>query len=353
MVQDFSYQLLEQLVGASVRSLCLAALVGALIFVFRLRTAPIQHALWTIVLMSMLMLPVASIVLPAIPLGLSTPLLPLALAEYPPPVQPSLTRVQRTRPVVIEVGPATVLHPGPTRLPASPVWPRVLVGIYLAGVLALFVRLCLGLFLSERLVARSSTIWNSRPNAVLEEIASKQLAKVSLPRLYESDQVSAPVVVCGEGVSILLPPACRQWDKSKLRAALAHELAHVRRGDWILVLIAALNKCVFWFHPLAWWLAKRLAMLSEECTDDASVRLTGDPVHYAGVLLEVAAAAQTNRFLRYDVSALSIAGTRSVGKRIHRILELRNPSSVFYRDQRGPRSSPALSRFSRQSQGRS
>ena len=53
----------------------------------------------------------------------------------------------------------------------------------------------------------------------------------------------------------------------------------------------------------------------------------GDPVQYARVLLEVAAGARANRFMRYDVSALSMAGTRSVGKRIHRILELRNPSS--------------------------
>jgi TonB family protein len=327
MVQDFSYQLLEQLMGASVRSLCLAALVVVLIFVFRFRTAPVQHALWTIVLMSMLMLPVASIVLPAIPLGLSKPLLPFAVAEYQPPLQPSLPRVQRTRPVVIEVGPATVLHHGATNPPASPAWPQALLGIYLAGVLALFSRVCVGLVLSERLVARSSTIRNSRPNALLEEVASKQLAEYPLPRLYESGQISAPVVVGGEGVSILLPPAWRQWDDSKLLATLAHELTHVRRGDWIIVLLAALNKCVFWFHPLAWWLAKRLAILSEEASDDASIRLTGDSVGYAGVLLEVAAEARANRFMRYDLSALSMAGTRSVGKRIHRILQLRNPSS--------------------------
>ena len=216
MVQDFSNQFLEQLIGASVRSLCVAALVVVLIFVFRFRTAPIQHALWTIVLMSMLMLPVASIVLPAIPLGLPKPHLPFGVAEYPPPVSPSLPRLQRTRPIVFEVGPDSVLHRGATKPPASPAWPQALIGIYLAGVLALFSRVCVGLVLSGRLVARSSTIRNSTANAVLEEMASKQLAQYSLPRLYESGQISTPVVIGGEGISILLPPAWRQWDESKL-----------------------------------------------------------------------------------------------------------------------------------------
>ena len=63
-VQTFSNQVLEQLAGASIRSACLAALVIVLIALLRLRSAALQHAIWAVVLVSMLVMPVASVVVP-------------------------------------------------------------------------------------------------------------------------------------------------------------------------------------------------------------------------------------------------------------------------------------------------
>jgi beta-lactamase regulating signal transducer with metallopeptidase domain len=214
------------------------------------------------------------------------------------------------------------------RKPASSaIWPVLLIATYLAGLLILLTRLYLGLVLTGHIVAKSVVIRNSKANDLLEEIATKELAAYPLPRLCESAQISAPVVVGGEGVSILLPPAWREWNDSKLRAVLAHELTHVRRHDWLFVVIAAFNKSVFWFHPLAWWLARKLAVLSEQASDDTAVRITGDSALYAGVLLEMSTIAGTKRFISRDLSALSIAGTCPISRRINRVLESRSPSS--------------------------
>ena len=113
---------------------------------------------------------------------------------------------------------------------------------------------------------------------------------------------------------ILLPRDWREWDTWKLRAVLAHELTHVRRGDWIITLLAGLNRSVFWFHPLAWWLEKHLSTLSEQACDEGSVLVTGDPLRYAEALLDVASVLPPtgSRFeIRLCVSAFNGEPTES------------------------------------------
>ena len=328
MIQAFCGQILEQLAGASIRSLFLAALVVVVIFVLRLRTAPLRHAVWTVVLISMLILPLAGGILSLLDSRLPAMRLPAMRLPFQAVhfTSPAVSRVHRTEPLNVEVR-SNTLMPILGKPASSAIWPILLIATYLAGLLFLLTRLYLGLILTGRIVAKSAVIRNSKANDLLEEIATKELAAYPLPRLCESDQISTPVVVGGEGVSILLPPAWREWNDSKLRAVLAHELTHVRRHDWLFVVIAAFNKCVFWFHPLAWWIAGRLAVLSEEASDDTAVRITGDSVLYAGVLLEMSTIAGAKRFISRDLSALSVAGTCPISRRIDRVLESRSPSS--------------------------
>jgi len=53
-----------------------------------------------------------------------------------------------------------------------------------------------------------------------------------------------------------------------------------------------MNRCVFWFHPLAWWVERKLAILAEEACDEASLAATGDRQSYAAALVEMAEAVQ-------------------------------------------------------------
>ena len=65
-----------------------------------------------------------------------------------------------------------------------------------------------------------------------------------------SDVVGGPVTF---GSTILLPPQCSEWDLLKRQAVLAHEGAHVANRDFYVLLLASLNRAVFWFSPFAWW----------------------------------------------------------------------------------------------------
>jgi protein TonB len=118
---------------------------------------------------------------------------------------------------------------------------------------------------------------------------------------------------------ILLPLGWDEWDAAKLQAVMAHERTHVRRGDWAIAVLAGLNRCVFWFHPLAWWLERRLAFLAEQACDDSALLLVGTGP-YAQALLDMAAAVKAGQG-RLVWEAMAMANVTEVRHRIERILD--------------------------------
>ncbi len=73
------------------------------------------------------------------------------------------------------------------------------------------------------------------------------------------------------GSIILLPLAYAEWPQVKRAAVVAHEAAHVRRGDFYVQLAASVNRAIFWFNPLSWWLRRRLSELAEVVSDDEAI----------------------------------------------------------------------------------
>jgi GWxTD domain-containing protein len=118
--------------------------------------------------------------------------------------------------------------------------------------------------------------------------------------------------------TILLPIGWREWDSSKLRAVLSHEQAHIRRADWVIGVMASINCCVFWFHPLAWWLKRQLAHLAEFACDDFVLAQVGDRRQYAQALLEIACAMNS---AQGRLLVTSMAKESNVEKRMEQILD--------------------------------
>ncbi len=116
-----------------------------------------------------------------------------------------------------------------------------------------------------------------------------------------------------------MPPAWRAWENVKLRAVLAHEQAHIQRGDWLIHIVSRVNVCIFWFHPLAWWIERELARLAEEACDDVALSEIEDADQYAAILVEIArAAAADGGILNWGV--VSMAQEPTVVRRVNRIL---------------------------------
>jgi len=143
------------------------------------------------------------------------------------------------------------------------------------------------------------------------------------PAIRESSQVMIPLTIGLLRPVLVLPTDWRDWDAWKLRAVLTHELAHVRRRDWMITLTATLARGVFWFNPLSWWIERHLASLAEQASDEACIQATDDAPRYAETLLQFASVAKRGR--RW-IGGVSMAQYK-ISSRIERVLRLRNAGS--------------------------
>ena len=122
---------------------------------------------------------------------------------------------------------------------------------------------------------------------------------------------------------ILLPSATLLGlSTQQLEAVLAHELAHVRRYDYLVNLVQTLVETLLFYHPAVWWTSARIRHERELCCDDLAVRLCGDPVCYARALTRLErlrvmtpslAMGSTGGSMLYRVQRLLGAGNREYG----------------------------------------
>ena len=111
-------------------------------------------------------------------------------------------------------------------------------------------------------------------------------SRVQLPvRLCLSDQVDSLVVLGWLRPVVLVPAAALlALSPEGLEAVLAHELAHVRRGDFLANVLQTFAEALLFYHPAVWWLSRRIRQEREHCCDDAAVWACGDPILYASAL---------------------------------------------------------------------
>ena len=288
---DFSLTVLSWLAGVTLRSLVLAAAVWPALLLFRVRSAASRHAVWTVVTAAMIALAVLTPLLPPLPLHvLHASLDPVTLPANLPPVPAG----------GLHASAAVSAAPAPVTTQFG--WPLVALVVYAAGAAGFLVRLSFGYLFVGRLERAASPIHH--PWAA---------------EMYESSWISVPLTVGWLRPRILLPAGWEQWESSKLQAVLAHEQTHVQRADWAIAALAGVNRCIFWFHPLAWWLENQLATLAEQACDDSALLLVSTE-SYAQALLDMAAAVKTCQG-RLIWEAMAMAKAAEVRKRIERILD--------------------------------
>ena len=114
----------------------------------------------------------------------------------------------------------------------------------------------------------------------------KTRSGVRIPvRLGLSDCVDSLVVLGWLKPVVLIPAAALlALSPETLEALLAHELAHVRRGDFLANILQTFAEALLFYHPAVWWLSRRIRQEREHCCDDAAVSDCGDPILYASAL---------------------------------------------------------------------
>ena len=144
---------------------------------------------------------------------------------------------------------------------------RLAVTIWLVGAVASVGVLLVGLARLRWLRASSSRVTDGPWHRLCSDLArscglkrSAHLLFGPLPGLVATWGWRRPVV--------MLPASASEWSAERMRVVLLHELAHARRGDWMLQMVAEALRCVWWFNPLAWTVRARLRRESEHAADD-------------------------------------------------------------------------------------
>jgi beta-lactamase regulating signal transducer with metallopeptidase domain len=298
----------------SLRALAAAVAVALVLRLLHVRAAAVVHSAWTTVLFAMLLMPVLSSIVPALPVPV-----PAVAGDF-------LDVVSGTE----EPSPAVVGHstqareginavPFPITHESTPLsdqaeagagawrsWlPLALLVVYVGGVFLFTARLWYGWLLASAMIRRATRRGPVRIDGARH--------------VYESSEVTVPLTVGAIRPVIVLPVAWKTWDSDALAAIIAHEAAHVRRHDASINFVAHLNRAIFWFHPLAWWLQRKLAVTAEHVCDEAAANAIAAPGRYAEILVQMADIVRRKRG-RVAWQAVGVNGAGFLDSRIDRLL---------------------------------
>lgn len=196
------------------------------------------------------------------------------------------------------------------------------VAVWFAGTIAFWIRLAGGWALTIRLRSVSVRPAPSRWQNVFDRL--KAAVRVSpRVRLLVSSVVTGPMVVGWIRPVVLVPMgALAGLPPEQVEAILLHELAHVRRGDYLVNILQSVVEALLFYHPAVWWISNHIREERESCCDDLAVSITGDVTGYALALAELAS------FRPTPVAAAVAATGGSLSRRIARLLGQPRPDSL-------------------------
>lgn len=185
--------------------------------------------------------------------------------------------------VVEGAGPFGAAAPVPLGLRLEGLIPWLLAG-WVLGVALLTLRFLGSWVWVQRLRHRGAEPAPAEWHLVLSRLC-RELKLTRTVRLLRSALVEVPTVL-GWLRPVILLPACALagLTPEQLGAVLAHELAHIRRGDFLVNLLQTAVEVLLFYHPAVWWLSSRIRAEREICCDDVAASLCGSPLILARAL---------------------------------------------------------------------
>src|SRR5688572_10917350 len=166
-------------------------------------------------------------------------------------------------------------------------WSWALVPLWFLGVVVCSARLAVAWVGLTRL--RRATM-SPAPDAVLDRAATlmRRLRIRRAVSVVQSAMVQVPLVVGWLRPVVMLPAsALSGLSPAQLESIIAHELAHVRRHDYLVNVLQSVAEALLYYHPACWWISRRIRVEREHCCDDIAVALCGDGVTYATALADL------------------------------------------------------------------
>jgi bla regulator protein blaR1 len=159
-----------------------------------------------------------------------------------------------------------------------------ILAFWIAGVLFLLGRAIVAGMAAQKL--KTSAIVTAPENLLaLAMHVGQRLGITQAFKVFASQAVTAPTVVGWLKPVILFPVASLAGlAPEQLEAMLAHELAHIRRHDYLVNALQVAMETLLFYHPAVWWVSQQIRREREHCCDDIAVAATGSPLVYAKAL---------------------------------------------------------------------
>lgn len=286
--------------------------------ILRRASASVRYAVWSVAIVTLIMLPLLSMVLPT-----SWPGEVVPNTEPPPPSVSSLVS-QETRPGPAGIPgraddagrPAAVVGSAPG-IPMSSVTPvlEVLLIVWLAGSAVMLGRLALHLMRVDSITrhgwaATDPEIQSASRSALLATGAKRAV------RVIMTDRSSLPFSWGLWNPTVVLPEGAAEWPAEQKESVLLHEIAHIVRWDYPIHLAVEIAKALYWPNPLVWFASRRCAMERERACDDYALRGGAPSDRYASHLIEIARV----QIERAPLSATTMAGEPGIFERIRHVM---------------------------------
>ncbi len=195
---------------------------------------------------------------------------------------------------------------------------RVATAVWLGiAALALLIPL-MGLIQINRLRRRARPVsdesWQSLKSALCDQLGIRRSVQ-----LLSSDAVKMPLTWGFVRPVVLLPIEAGQWPDTRRHMVMLHELAHIRRFDWLTQLLGQIACAVHWFNPMAWWLLRRMESDREQACDDLVLAAGTRPSDYAEELVRLAAVLRKRTLA--TIAAVPMARQSNLESRVRAILD--------------------------------
>jgi TonB family protein len=266
------------LVEAAIESSLVLLVALGVLTVLRGRSAALKHA----------------VLASAVACAVTAPAIGRAVPAWQLPIAMAPLMTEAARPSMTPSGPRAGVREigGPAMLSRAPEPWTLRVGtalgaVWMAGVASALLALAFGLGRLAALARRARPV----PDGPWTETAAQIAHQYGIVRpivLLLSEHPSLIVTWGLRRPRIVLPAAATGWPEERVRIVLYHELAHVRRGDWPILLGAEALRCVYWFNPLVWIACARLRHEAEQACDDEVITRGVDATAYASELVDIA-----------------------------------------------------------------
>jgi len=321
VVQSLGWALLHSVWQGGVVVLLLAVLLRVL----RKSSASLRYVVACLGLVVIVLLPVVTFYIVPAPVPMPdvefVPTSPVMVTAAPHEVHDAEMPLQRAA-EYMQMFPATSWRRRAKSLCASAL-PFIVLGWFI-GVLALSLWHLGGWAHLQRLKRKNVNHVDASLKDKLHNLS--QRLKVTRPvKLMESALVQVPTVVGWLKPVILLPAsALMGLSAEQLEAILAHELAHIKRYDYLVNMLQTVVEILGFYHPAVWWVSHRIRVERENCCDDLAVTVSGDRVRYARALTSL-------EEMRSRQGELAVAATGGILlKRIRRLVGTGSVQNSYY-----------------------